>query len=60
MKKNSILKVDLKIFDRKKLDYQSLSKIMLNRGLASLGDVYINFVYSMAISKKKGNLLEKE
>jgi hypothetical protein len=35
-------------------DYSSLPQILADRKLASLGDAYINFVYSLALSKRKG------
>ena len=34
--------------------YKSLSEVLLNQKLASLGDAYVNFLYSLALSKKKG------
>jgi hypothetical protein len=36
----------------KRLD--GLAKVLANRDLASLGDAYINFAYSLALSKKTG------
>jgi len=35
-------------------DYDNLTQILTDRKLASLGDAYINFVYSLALSQKKG------
>lgn len=35
-------------------DYTSLPQILANRKLASIGDAYINFVYSLALSQRKG------
>jgi hypothetical protein len=35
-------------------DYSSLPQILADRKLASLGDAYINFVYSLALSQRKG------
>jgi len=35
-------------------DYNSLPQILADRKLASLGDAYINFVYSLALSERKG------
>jgi len=34
--------------------YCKLSEVLMDHKLASLGDAYINFVYSLAISKRKG------
>lgn len=35
-------------------DYDNLTQILTDRKLAQLGDAYINFVYSLALSQKKG------
>ena len=35
-------------------DYKSLQQILADQKLASLGDAYINFVYSLALSQRKG------
>ena len=35
-------------------DYTSLPQILANRKLASIGDAYINFVYSLALFQRKG------
>ena len=35
-------------------DYENLTQILTDRKLASLGDAYINFVYSLALSQKEG------
>ena len=35
-------------------DYNSLPQILADQKLASLGDAYINFVYSLALSQRKG------
>jgi hypothetical protein len=35
-------------------DYYSLPQVLADRKLASLGDAYINFVYSLALSQRKG------
>jgi hypothetical protein len=35
-------------------NYNSLPQILADRKLASLGDAYINFVYSLALSERKG------
>lgn len=32
--------------------HRSLTEIMQNKGLAALGDTYVNFVYSLALSEK--------
>jgi hypothetical protein len=34
--------------------YNTLSEILTDRKLASLGDAYVNFVYSLALSERKG------
>ncbi|MEM3700435.1 MAG: ribonuclease III family protein [Candidatus Bathyarchaeia archaeon] len=34
--------------------YGSLKEVLVDHDLASLGDAYINFVYSLALSKRKG------
>ena len=34
--------------------YESLSEVLMDQKLASLGDAYVNFLYSLALSKKKG------
>jgi Na+-transporting NADH:ubiquinone oxidoreductase subunit NqrF len=34
--------------------YKSLQEILVNHELASLGDAYINFVYSLALSNRRG------
>jgi hypothetical protein len=34
--------------------YKSLSEVLLDQKLASLGDAYVNFLYSIALSKKMG------
>jgi hypothetical protein len=34
--------------------YKSLSEVLMDQKLAKLGDAYVNFLYSMALSKKKG------
>jgi Ribonuclease III len=35
-------------------DYNNLTQILTDRKLAQLGDAYINFVYSLVLSQKKG------
>lgn len=35
--------------------YDSLTELLLDKDLASLGDAYVNFVYSLAISHKRGH-----
>jgi hypothetical protein len=35
-------------------DYDNLTQILTDRKLAQLGDAYINFVYSLALSQIKG------
>lgn len=34
--------------------YKSLREILLDHKLAALGDAYVNFVYSLTLSKKRG------
>lgn len=34
--------------------YESLSEVLMNQKLAKLGDAYVNFLYSLALSNKKG------
>ena len=34
--------------------HESLSEVLMDQKLASLGDAYVNFLYSLALSKKKG------
>ncbi len=34
--------------------YESLAQILTDKKLAALGDAYVNFVYSLAMSKKLG------
>lgn len=36
-------------------NYESLDRVLLDRKLASLGDAYVNFIYSLALSRKTGN-----
>jgi len=35
--------------------YNSLKELLLDKDLAGLGDAYVNFVYSLAMSKKHGS-----
>jgi hypothetical protein len=34
--------------------YESLSEVLMDQKLAKLGDAYVNFLYSLALSKKRG------
>jgi len=34
--------------------HESLSDVLMDQKLAKLGDAYVNFLYSLALSKKKG------
>jgi hypothetical protein len=34
--------------------YESLSEVLTDQKLAKLGDAYVNFLYSLVLSKKKG------
>jgi hypothetical protein len=36
-------------------DADSIRRVMQDKGLASLGDAYVNFVFSLALTKIKGN-----
>ncbi|MEM2459043.1 MAG: ribonuclease III family protein, partial [Candidatus Bathyarchaeia archaeon] len=38
-------------------EYGSLGEVMTDHGLASLGDTYINFIYSLAMSERSGKPL---
>lgn len=35
-------------------EYNNLREVLADRKLAALGDAYVNFVYSLALSKRKG------
>jgi hypothetical protein len=35
-------------------EYENLSEVLMDQKLAKLGDAYVNFLYSLALSKKKG------
>ena len=35
-------------------NYENLTQVLTDHKLASLGDAYINFIYSMALSNRKG------
>ena len=35
-------------------EYKSLGEVLTDQKLAALGDAYVNFVYSVALSKRKG------
>ena len=34
--------------------HKSIAEVLTNHGLASLGDTYVNFAYSLALSNRKG------
>jgi len=34
--------------------YESLNEVLMDQKLAKLGDAYVNFLYSLALSKKRG------
>jgi hypothetical protein len=34
--------------------YRNLREVLMDQKLAALGDAYVNFVYSVALSKRKG------
>ncbi len=35
-------------------DYRELSEILMDKRLAGLGDAFVNFIYSLALSRKSG------
>ena len=35
-------------------NHESLSEVLMDQKLAKLGDAYVNFLYSLALSKKSG------
>ena len=35
-------------------EYQNLNELLMDQKLAKLGDAYVNFIYSLALSQKKG------
>ena len=41
-------------------NYSSLSQILTDKKLAALGDAYVNFIYSLALSKKLGRSCGKK
>jgi len=41
-------------FTRTLKKYDSLTELLLDKNLASLGDSYVNFVYSLAMSQRQG------
>jgi len=34
--------------------YRNLREVLMDKKLAALGDAYVNFIYSVALSKRKG------
>jgi hypothetical protein len=34
--------------------YENINEVLMDQKLAKLGDAYVNFLYSLALSKKKG------
>ena len=36
------------------LRYRDLREVLMDQKLAALGDAYVNFIYSVALSKRKG------
>ncbi len=40
--------------------YQSIAEILADHELASLGDAYVNFIYSLALSRKMGKPIGKK
>ncbi|MEM3442415.1 MAG: ribonuclease III family protein [Candidatus Bathyarchaeia archaeon] len=47
------MKKSEKIFSLAK-NYDNISEILKDHNLASLGDTYVNFVYALALSRRKG------
>lgn len=41
-------------------NYRNLTEVLTDQKLASLGDAFINFVYSLALSERKGEPLGKK
>jgi len=41
-------------------NYDSLAQVLTDKPLATLGDAYVNFVYSLALSKKTGKPMGKK
>jgi hypothetical protein len=41
-------------------NFSSLSQILMDKPLAALGDAYVNFVYSLALSRKMGKPMGKK
>jgi len=39
-------------------NHENLSEILMDQKLAKLGDAYVNFLYSLALSKKNGEATE--
>lgn len=35
-------------------EYQNLNEVLMDQKLAKLGDAYVNFLYSLAVSRKDG------
>jgi len=56
MQRRSPLKKRFGIFSFIKT-HENITKVLTNHKLASLGDAYINFVYSLALSNRKGQPL---
>lgn len=40
--------------------FSSLSQILMDKPLAALGDAYVNFIYSLALSRKMGKPIGKK
>ena len=53
MQRRSPLKKHVRVFSFIKT-YEDITDVLTNHKLASLGDAYINFVYSLALSNRKG------
>jgi hypothetical protein len=41
-------------------NFSTLSQILMDKPLAALGDAYVNFVYSLALSRKMGKPMGKK
>jgi hypothetical protein len=42
------------------MNFGSLSRILMDKPLAALGDAYVNFIYSLALSRKMGKPMGKK
>lgn len=58
MKTRNIINVVSYMKDYRKFtfvpEYKSLQEVLMDAKLAALGDAYVNFIYSLALSRKRG------